>query len=106
MIKFIQKKFTGNLVGEEYQTSKQKRNNKIVQGSLDEVTEHKEEMDKKKSNPAILKPTQKSGFSDYRTKKIKNREKSLNSLISEEKELGTISRQSLLNHGLRYGKKN
>ena len=102
MIRFREKLF--NDAFEEYQNKKQRRINNIVQNSLDEVEKHKE--NKKNINSSIFNPTPNNGsFKEYKTKYIKSREKSLDKLIIEENKTGKISTNSLLKHGLYYGKK-
>ena len=100
MIRFREKLF--NDAFEEYQNKKQRRINNIVQNSREEVEKYKEE---NINTSSIFNPQIKGGFKEYQTKRIKSRNKSLNNLVSEENKTGNISNESLLKHGLRYGKK-
>lgn len=100
MIRFREKLF--NDAFKEYQNKKQRRINNIVQNSREEVEKYKEE---NINTSSIFNPQIKGGFKEYQTKRIKSRNKSLNNLVSEENKTGNISNESLLKHGLHYGKK-
>lgn len=100
MIRFREKLF--NDAFEEYQNKKQRRINNIIRNSREEVEKYKEE---NINTPSIFNPQIKGGFKEYQTKRIKSRNKSLCNLVSEENKTGNISNESLLKHGLRYGKK-
>ena len=104
MVRFLQKDFADGLVGDEYQSAKQKRRNEVIPESLKEIEKHKEDRENN-SGSMFNKINNKGGFKKFKTKKIKEKEASLDRLVNEENIRGFISNKSLYRHGLKYGKK-
>lgn len=94
MAVFRIKRFTGNLVGDVYLNSKQKKLNKIIQDTAKELDDYKN----KKEN------LQKGGFSKYKTRTIKEKERSFDNIINNSQNDSQVV-ESLLNHGMKYGKR-
>ncbi len=103
MIRFVQKDFADGIVGDEFQSAKQKKRNRIIDESSKELEKHKERL--KEESGSMFNKTNKGGFKKFKTKRIKERESSLNKLVNEENTKGFVSNKSLYKHGLKYGKR-
>ena len=104
MIRFIQKDFADGMVGEGFQSAKNKKRGRIIDESLKDLEKHKESL-KENESGSMFNKNSKGGFKKFKTRKIKEKEASLNKLVNEEKTRGFVSNKSLYKHGLKYGKK-
>lgn len=104
MIKFKEKIFVDGLVGEAYQTRKQRSTNKIIKKALEDFEGYKKNLEN--NTGSLFNPSSKGGFKEYKTRRDKFKEKSLKNLLSEESKNGNVSLNSLFNYGQKYGKRN